>query len=68
MALEVFDYRTDLRNWPSYHALQIRDFVLAIQEDREPAVTAVEGRKSIEIVKAIYQSARPGAPVSLPLQ
>ena len=54
--------------WPSYHALQIRNFVLAVQKDREPAVTAREGRKSIEIVKALYQSARTGAPVSLPLQ
>jgi UDP-N-acetyl-2-amino-2-deoxyglucuronate dehydrogenase len=54
-------------DWGSYHTQQIRDFVLAITEDREPAVTAKEGRKSIEIVKAIYESARIGRPVSLPL-
>jgi len=53
--------------WPGYHALQIQEFVQAILEDRDPAVTAEEGRKSVEIVKAIYESARLGAPVKLPL-
>ena len=46
-------------------ALQIQDFVQAILEDRDPAVTAEEGRKSIEIVKSIYESARIGGPVRL---
>jgi len=52
---------------PSFHGLQIRDFVQAIVDDREPAVTAEEGRKAIEIIMAIYQSGRTGQPVRLPL-
>ena len=52
---------------PTYHGLQIRDFVQAILEDREPAVTAEEGRKAVEIITAIYQSGRTGQPVRLPL-
>jgi UDP-N-acetyl-2-amino-2-deoxyglucuronate dehydrogenase len=51
----------------SFHALQIQDFVHAIQEGREPAVTAEEGRKAVEIIQAIYQSNRTGKPVQLPL-
>jgi UDP-N-acetyl-2-amino-2-deoxyglucuronate dehydrogenase len=50
-----------------YHGLQIRDFVRAIREDREPAVTAEEGRKAVEIILAIYESGRTGQPVKLPL-
>lgn len=49
------------------HALQIQDFAHAILEDREPAVNAVEGRKAVEIIMAIYQSGRTGQPVKLPL-
>lgn len=51
----------------TYHALQIRDFVQAIVEDREPAVTAEEGRKAVETIMAIYESGRTGQPVKLPL-
>lgn len=56
------------RAWPGYHALQIREFVDAILEDREPYVTAEEGLKPLEIVKAIYESNRIGTPVKLPLR
>ena len=39
------------------HARQIQDFVDAIHEDREPAVNGIEGRRSLAVVRAIYQSA-----------
>ena len=51
----------------TYHGLQIKDFVEAIIEDRDPAVTGVEGRKAVEIIMAIYESGRRGQPVKLPL-
>lgn len=50
------------------HTLQIQDFVDAIRKDRAPAVDGPEGRKSIEIILAIYQSAKTGKKVSLPLK
>jgi len=51
----------------TYHGLQIQDFVRAVAEDRQPAVTAEEGRKAVEIIMAIYESGRTGQPVRLPL-
>jgi UDP-N-acetyl-2-amino-2-deoxyglucuronate dehydrogenase len=47
------------------HRLQIDDFVKAIEENREPAVSGIEGRKSLELVEAIYASAREGRVVRL---
>lgn len=48
-----------------YHAVQIRDFLCAILEGREPAVTAEDGRAVVEIFSAIYRSSREGSPVAL---
>lgn len=45
----------------------IRDFVESILEDRAPAVTGEEARKSLEIVLAIYKAHRTGGKVNLPL-
>lgn len=53
--------------FPYYHVLQINDFLQAIIKDREPAVTGEEGRKSLEIVAAIYKSAQTGVPVNMPV-
>lgn len=50
------------------HAAQVADFVLALREGRPPAITGEEHRKSLEILMAIYRSARQGGtPVPLPL-
>jgi predicted dehydrogenase len=49
------------------HALQIEDFVNAIREDREPAVTGRQAVKSLQIVQAVYESSRTGLPVELPV-
>lgn len=53
--------------FPEFHRLQIEDFLRAIIEDRDPAVTGAEARKALEIILAIYQSSRSGQPVPLPL-
>ena len=50
------------------HAKQLRDFVQAIQNDGTPAVDGREGRRAVEIILAIYQSAATGRAVKLPLQ
>jgi len=50
------------------HTAQVLDLVQAIREDRDPMVTGEEARKAVEIVLAIYQSARTGRPVALPLE
>jgi len=45
------------------HRDQIRDFVEAVREGREPFVNLEEGRKPLAIIQAIYESARTGGPV-----
>lgn len=47
------------------HRIQMLDFINAVEEDCTPLVDAVEGRKSVEIITAIYQSARTGEKVFL---
>ncbi len=46
---------------------ELRYFIEAITEDKEPAIPGEEGRKVIEIVQAAYISAREGREVTLPL-
>lgn len=53
---------------PTGHMLQIQDFVNAIIENREPLVNGEEGRKSLEIITAIYLSSRTGMPIKFPVQ
>lgn len=47
------------------HRDQIRDFIEAIREDREPLVNIEEGLKPVAIILAIYESARSGRPVAI---
>lgn len=41
------------------------EFVAAIREDREPAVTGLDGLRAVEIVEAAYRSIATGQPVAL---
>lgn len=50
-----------------YHKLQIQDFLNSILEDREPAVSGIEGRKHVELFTAIYRSQRDNRPIKFPL-
>lgn len=45
-----------------------KDMIYAIKEDKEPYVTAMDGRNALELVLAIYKSAAEGKPVKLPLK
>jgi predicted dehydrogenase len=47
------------------HAAQIADLLAAIEEGRAPAVDGQAGRDALEIVRAVYTSARTGALVRL---
>lgn len=47
------------------HQRQLADFVDAVLSDREPKINGDEGRKPLEIVLAVYESARSGKPVRL---
>lgn len=50
------------------HILLYRDVVEAVQSGRPPYVDAAAGKRALELVLAIYQSATTGRPVPLPLQ
>jgi UDP-N-acetyl-2-amino-2-deoxyglucuronate dehydrogenase len=47
------------------HAAQIADLLTAIEQGREPVVDGEAGRDALEIVCAVYESARTGRPVRL---
>ncbi|MEM3041144.1 MAG: Gfo/Idh/MocA family oxidoreductase [Nitrososphaerota archaeon] len=50
------------------HASLIKDFAQAILEAREPYVDGVEGRRSLEIIMAIYKSATSNRTVDFPVK
>jgi predicted dehydrogenase len=56
-----------IKGFPQFHIAQIQDFLQAVRDDRAPAVTGAEARKSLGIILAVYESSRTGLPVTLPL-
>ncbi|MGP4079099.1 Gfo/Idh/MocA family protein [Pseudalkalibacillus sp. R45] len=50
------------------HDELIKDFVRAIQEDREPSIGGLEARNSLEVITAIYKSAFDKEIVKLPIR
>lgn len=52
--------------WHYSHRREIQDMISAIREDRRPLVDGQEGRKALEIVLAVYESARTGRTVNFP--
>ena len=50
------------------HYEQLKDFVRAIQTGTAPLVDGEEGRKSVEIILAIYKAAESSRAVALPLK
>ena len=49
------------------HRRQFVDFIRSIELDADPLVDGDEGRKSVEIIRAIYQADREGRRIDLPL-
>jgi len=52
----------------SGHLAQLKDFIKAINTGGTPVVDGREGRKSVEIILAIYKSSASGRRVELPLK
>ena len=46
-----------------HHAAQVRDFVRAVSEGSEPAITGQDATKALRILLAVYESSRTGSPV-----
>jgi UDP-N-acetyl-2-amino-2-deoxyglucuronate dehydrogenase len=51
---------------PASHAAQIADLLRSIDQGRQPSVTAESARDTLEIVCAVYESARDGRTVVIP--
>ncbi|MDR2547876.1 MAG: Gfo/Idh/MocA family oxidoreductase [Lachnospiraceae bacterium] len=49
------------------HILLFADMIEAIENDRQPYVSAREGKRAIELILAIYKSQKEGRPIKLPL-
>ena len=52
---------------PEYHRRQIQEFLDSLKENRHPLVDGWEGRKSLEIVRAIYLSSQTGKRIHFPV-
>ncbi len=50
------------------HTLAIRDFMDAIDDDRDPIGNIQAGRDVVEMIVAVFESHRQGGPVTLPLE
>lgn len=50
------------------HTPLYRDMIDAIETDREPVCSGVEGRRALELVLGIYESAATGKPIRFPLE
>ena len=64
-----------LKSWASpelvpatNHAALIKDFAESILNDREPFVSGIEGRRSLELIMAIYESGRSRSVINFPLK
>jgi predicted dehydrogenase len=49
------------------HARQFRDVLRAIRKGQRPLIDGAEGRRSVEVILAIYKAAETGRRVTLPL-
>lgn len=65
---EDSDYFNSIDSTHHYHVVQIEDFLKALQEGRRPLVDGYDGRRTVELIEAIYRSTESGEPVKLPLK
>jgi UDP-N-acetyl-2-amino-2-deoxyglucuronate dehydrogenase len=64
--LEKFNEEVD-SVYGNGHIALYKDFIEAIEQDREPAITLQDGRNAVEVILAIYLSSFEKRPVQLPL-
>ena len=50
------------------HTAQIQDLAQAILRKRQPMVTGIDARRSVELILAIYKSSKTRKEVKLPLK
>jgi predicted dehydrogenase len=50
-----------------FHRLQIQDFLRAIIEKRQPAITGEDGRRTVELFTAIYRATKERKAIKFPL-
>ncbi|WP_210480957.1 Gfo/Idh/MocA family protein [Naasia sp. SYSU D00948] len=53
--------------FPAFHSDQLRDFALAVLEDRQPTVTGLDAYRALEVVKGVYLAHDRRRPVALPM-
>lgn len=51
-----------------FHKIQLNDLLTAIQNGTQPLITLEDGRRTVELITAIYRSFRDGKPVKFPLK
>jgi len=51
-----------------YMEKQIRDYLEALNNERDPLVTGADGRRTVELFTAIYRSSRDNMPIKFPLK
>jgi predicted dehydrogenase len=65
----VYSHRAGRPQWAYWgsdaNQGMVEEFVAAIREDRQPAITGEDGLKAVQVVAAAYQSAATGMPVKL---
>jgi len=64
--LTVHGGRDEGERWPFFgsdaNVAMLAEFVAAVRDDREPAITGVDGLRAVEIVAAAYRSIASGRP------
>ena len=50
---------------PALHQANFADFLRALDEKRQPTISGLEARKAVQIILAIYASAKAGKPVEI---
>jgi predicted dehydrogenase len=50
-----------------YLQLQLEDYISALENGDEPAMTGADGRRTVELITAIYKSSQTNMPVKFPL-
>jgi predicted dehydrogenase len=67
--LTVYSHSTQRPTWSYWgsdmNQAMIAEFVAAIQEQRPPRVTGLDGLRAVEVVVAAYESIQTGQPISL---
>ncbi|MEG1789721.1 MAG: Gfo/Idh/MocA family oxidoreductase, partial [Oscillospiraceae bacterium] len=50
-----------------YHIQQLQDFIDALREGRAPLISLADGRRTVELISAIYRSQASDKPIKFPL-